>query len=81
MLRMNSDNDEGSSLVAAEEAYLSRVRTTHPLPTTHPLITQPAGWVLKTKPDPTRSRAGLGILVKPAPTRWVFWVGLGGFLP
>ena len=49
-----------------------RVRTTHPLPTTHPLITQPAGWVLFSKPDPTQSRAGLGILVKPAPTRWVF---------
>ena len=46
---------------------MSRVRTTHPLPTTHPLIAQPAGWVLFSKPNPTRSRVGLGLLGKTRP--------------
>ena len=47
----------------------SRVRTTHPLPTTHPLITQPdpvtcrVGYIGKTRPNP------LGILGR---VGWVF---------
>ena len=61
---------------------MSRVRTTHPLPTTHPLITQPAGWVLLSKPDPVTCRVGYIGKTRPNPlgilgrVGWVFTLNI-----